>query len=495
MSGVPLRRKLAAILSADVVGYSAMMAQDEESTLSRLAQCREVIDGLVLAYHGRIVGTAGDSVLAEFPSAVDAVRAATEIQDALKTRNNAQPPNRQMLFRIGINVGDVIVQGDDLLGDGVNVAARIQSLAEPGGISVSATVYDQVQNKLTVSFGYDGEYQLKNIPRPVHVFRLESQEEVEAATAKALRRANDIQEEAEKAAVPDYRQKASPKPPAPPKPPREWPKIDLAAKMAAIKAPLLAAGSVLTTSFQRLGQTVQSMPTRTRAMAGGGVAVVVLAIGVIAFVGHGATDQEQALWEQLGNTGRIEDLTAFLATFADGHYATEAREKLEQMQKAEAEKQAEPLKTVEVEKQNAQPVPKPRERKRAEKVEVAPTPVEAPAPAPVVEVAPADPKLRFDGHWRMVSECQALPGDKGFTDEREIAIQGGKFSSVMTKPDNKTSFEGSVTPEGTISARGHSQERSGLLPLQLRGKAEGDKKFSGEFWWDKRLCYTTLTKG
>lgn len=172
MNDTPLTRKLAAIFSADVVGYSALMAADEEGTLSRLAQCRKIMDALIAQHGGRIVNTAGDSVLAEFAAAIEAVRAALEIQEALKAGNAAQPPIRQMRFRIGINLGDVIVMGDNLMGDGINVAARLQSLAAPGGICIAGSVYDQIQSKLSIPFAYGGQQSLKNIPHPVHVFQL-----------------------------------------------------------------------------------------------------------------------------------------------------------------------------------------------------------------------------------------------------------------------------------------------------------------------------------
>src|SRR5262245_52340980 len=144
MSVSPLKRKLAAILAADAVGYSRLMSTNEEKTLKVLATHRAVIDGIIEFHEGRIVNTAGDSVLAEFASPVEAVRCAVEIQDALKTRNESLPEDQRMLFRVGVNLGDVMIKGEDLLGDGVNVAARLESIAEPGGICVSSSVYDQI---------------------------------------------------------------------------------------------------------------------------------------------------------------------------------------------------------------------------------------------------------------------------------------------------------------------------------------------------------------
>jgi len=165
-----MKRKIAAILAADIAGYSRLVAEDEEETLRRLASYRAVIDDFIAKASGRIFNTAGDAVLAEFPSAVEAVRCAIDIQESLRTRNLAYPPSRQMNFRIGITIGDVVERDGDLLGDGVNIAARLEGLAQVGGICVSRTVYEQVANKLSVQFADIGEQQVKNIPTPVHAF-------------------------------------------------------------------------------------------------------------------------------------------------------------------------------------------------------------------------------------------------------------------------------------------------------------------------------------
>lgn len=167
-----VKRRLTCILAADAVGYSKHMSQDEEGTIRVLSAHRAVIDGIIAFHQGRIVSTAGDSVLAEFSSAVEAVRCAVEVQDALKTRNDALPDHRKMLFRVGVNLGDVVIKGDDLLGDGVNVAARLETMAEPGGICIASSVYDQITGKLDLGFQDIGEQQLKNITRPVRVYRV-----------------------------------------------------------------------------------------------------------------------------------------------------------------------------------------------------------------------------------------------------------------------------------------------------------------------------------
>jgi adenylate cyclase len=169
---VGMIRKLAAIFSTDVAGYSRLMGDDEEATIRTLTAYREVISSLIQHYRGRVVDSPGDNLLAEFASVVDAVRCSVEIQEQLKTQNAELPEHRQMHFRIGINLGDVIVEGERLYGDGVNIAARLESLAIPGGICISGTVYDQVENKLALSYESIGEQTVKNIAKPVRVYRI-----------------------------------------------------------------------------------------------------------------------------------------------------------------------------------------------------------------------------------------------------------------------------------------------------------------------------------
>jgi len=165
-------RKLAAILHADVVGYSRLMGEDEDGTLRTLSSYREVINSLVMMHHGRVVGTAGDSVLAEFVSTFEAVECAIEIQGSLSARNAGLPDDRKMLFRIGVNMGEVIVKGSDIFGEGVNIAARLESLAEPGGICISGGVHEQLKNKLSLAYEFLGDKEVKNIAEPVAVFRV-----------------------------------------------------------------------------------------------------------------------------------------------------------------------------------------------------------------------------------------------------------------------------------------------------------------------------------
>jgi adenylate cyclase len=166
-------RRLAAILAADVAGYSRLMGADEEGTLNRLkAHRRELIDPKIAEHHGRIVKTTGDGMLVEFSSVVAAVRCAVEIQRAMIDRDATTPEDKRITFRIGINLGDVIADGGDIYGDGVNIAARLEALAEPGGICISHAVRDQILDKLPYTFDDLGEQTLRNIARPVRVHTL-----------------------------------------------------------------------------------------------------------------------------------------------------------------------------------------------------------------------------------------------------------------------------------------------------------------------------------
>jgi TolB-like protein/class 3 adenylate cyclase len=167
-----MERKLAAILCADVYGYSRLMEEDEEATLSTLTCHRKIIDSLIEQHRGHFVNAAGDSVLAEFASVVEAVSCAVDIQRQLRTENAELPPARRMEFRMGVNLGDVMVEGEQIYGDGVNVAARLENLAEPGGICVSGVVQDQLGSRLALNYADLGVQQVKNIAKPVQVLRV-----------------------------------------------------------------------------------------------------------------------------------------------------------------------------------------------------------------------------------------------------------------------------------------------------------------------------------
>jgi adenylate cyclase len=168
-----VERKLAAIFAADIAGYSRLMGLDEAGTLARLKARREIMDGLIASHRGRVFNTAGDSVVADFVSAVDAVQCAVAVQEGLAKENAGMAESEAMQFRIGIHVGDVIVEGTNLFGDAVNIAARLEAVAEAGGICVSATVRDQIGSKLPVGFIDLGEQQVKNVAQPIRAYRVQ----------------------------------------------------------------------------------------------------------------------------------------------------------------------------------------------------------------------------------------------------------------------------------------------------------------------------------
>lgn len=168
-----LKRKLTTILCADVKSYSHLMEEDERATFDQFRDYRDEMASLIRRHDGRVVNTWGDAVIAEFASVVEAVQCAVEIQQELSQRNQTLPDTRRMWFRIGINLGDVMIEDDDLYGEGVNIAARLQEVADPGGIAISRTVYDQVRHKMSVDFASVGSLMVKNIDEPVETYRIE----------------------------------------------------------------------------------------------------------------------------------------------------------------------------------------------------------------------------------------------------------------------------------------------------------------------------------
>jgi class 3 adenylate cyclase len=172
MTTEEFRRKLTAILSADVKGYNILMRDDDEATIRTLTTYRKAMTNLIQKYRGRVVDASGDNLLAEFVSVVDAVKCAVEIQREFAERNAELPENRRMQFRIGINLGDVVEEGERIYGDGVNIAARMEGLAEGGGICISGTVYDAIENKIGLEYEYLREQEVKNIPKPIRTYRV-----------------------------------------------------------------------------------------------------------------------------------------------------------------------------------------------------------------------------------------------------------------------------------------------------------------------------------
>jgi len=172
MAAKDFKRKLSAIFSADAVGYSRMMGEDEAATVEAITACREIMGGLIRQHRGRVVDSPGDNLLAEFSSVVDAVQCAVAVQKEFQTRNQGLPENRRMRFRIGINLGDIIEEDGRIYGDGVNIAARLEALADPGGICVSKTAFDHIETKLPLGYEYIGDQTVKNIARPVGAYRV-----------------------------------------------------------------------------------------------------------------------------------------------------------------------------------------------------------------------------------------------------------------------------------------------------------------------------------
>jgi adenylate cyclase len=190
MATARTERRLTAIMAADIVGYSRLIEADEAGTLSAIKELRrEAIDPLLAEHHGRIVKLMGDGAIVEFGSVVDAVASAVAVQRAVTERQAGVPPGQRIVFRIGVNLGDVVIEGDgDLLGDGVNVAARLEQLCEPGGVAVSGTVYDHLQGKIDQPLDFAGEHRLKNIARPVRVYRLRTDRPAAGRRSWAARR-------------------------------------------------------------------------------------------------------------------------------------------------------------------------------------------------------------------------------------------------------------------------------------------------------------------
>jgi adenylate cyclase len=189
MAEEKFKRKLTAILSADVAGYSRLMAEDESATVKTLEAYREVMSTLIMQHRGRVIDSPGDNLLAEFTSVVDAVQCAVAVQKEFQARNAELPENRRMEFRIGVNLGDVIEEGERIYGDGVNIAARLEALADPGGICISKTAFDQIETKLPLGYEYLGEQEVKNIPKPVAAYRVLLEPRVTVAKAREQKKA------------------------------------------------------------------------------------------------------------------------------------------------------------------------------------------------------------------------------------------------------------------------------------------------------------------
>ena len=181
-----MERRLSAILATDVCNFSMMMSKDEDKTIETLRSCHAIIEGAISSHDGHVFNTAGDSIVAEFTSVVDAVNCAVNFQRTLQDRNNAMPETARMQYRVGINLGDIIIEGDNRYGDGINIAARLEALSEPGGICISGSVYGDIKSKLDLEFGALGEQALKNIAQPISVYKVTLDEEMQAPMSVAM---------------------------------------------------------------------------------------------------------------------------------------------------------------------------------------------------------------------------------------------------------------------------------------------------------------------
>jgi class 3 adenylate cyclase len=312
MEAPELERRLAAIVAADVEGYSRLMHEDEEGTVAALSANRAVIDELIAAHRGRIANTAGDSVLAEFSSVLDAVICAIEIQRALACANEADP-GRAMRFRIGINVGDVMVKDGDIFGDGVNVAARLESLAEGGGICVSRGVRDHLRHRSNFVFDDLGEQLVKNIAHPVRAFRLR----LDSIAPGFL----------EEPAVPEL---------------SGLPDVDAAVdretalELAFWESVKDGGPGELSTYLDRFPEGTFAALARTRLAGDDGD-------GHAGTLAPGPDAAELAFWDPLKESQQADELNAYLLRYPDGHFAPLARARLAHIDEAPANVRAVPV--------------------------------------------------------------------------------------------------------------------------------------------------------
>jgi class 3 adenylate cyclase len=308
METPPLERRLVAILAADVEGYSRLMHGDEEATMTMLSARRAVVDELIVRHRGRIANTAGDSVLAEFVSVADAVRCAVEIQDALERGNETEPGARRMRFRIGINVGDVMVKDGDIFGDGVNVAARLEGLVRGGEICISRGVYDHLQHRGGMTFEDLGEQLVKNIAHPIRAFRLRisrNASEQEALTS------NGTAEPPEWASTPEVSSEPSAD-------------SEVALELAFWNSVKDGTPTELATYLERYPDGTFTSLARTRLDAAS-----LSPPNPAATTAEVAPDPlDLAFWESVKDSERREELEAYLEQHPNGHFAGLARARL-----------------------------------------------------------------------------------------------------------------------------------------------------------------------
>ena len=476
MSEQQIKRKLSAILSADVVGYSRLMGEDEEGTMRRLAELRGITDSVIELHDGRVFNTAGDAVLAEFSSPVEAVRAAIEIQNAVQTRNKDIPADKQMLFRIGVNLGDVMIKDGDLLGDGVNVAARLQSIAPSGGICISGSVHDQIEGKLDLSFAPMGEQNLKNISRAVRAFEL----------------------------TPGKPAGARPKPkPVAAKSSRGW------------IAPLVIALLLV---------------------AGGAGAW----FGGLIPGGAQDQERERLAWEAVKDSTNANAVQGFLAEFPNGVHAGVARGKLSALAEVERAANEKSRRESEMARQQAeldrQKAQAELERQRAEaeaarlraeadrarleseaarqkaendaararaeaeasrqRAEAAKRAAEQPRPAPAQQTAAAA-TTSFDGTWVGTMDCPAGgPKLPAYNRPRQYGVVNGQFSLAEGREESPPYYRGTarIMADGSVtgSGTGYGTIRD-TYSVSVRGQVSGGR-LSAQVFLPTRICILSLSR-
>jgi len=461
VSSTPVKRKLSAILAADAVGYSRMMGANEEATLKTLSAHRAVIDGIIEFHDGRIVGTAGDSVLAEFGSPVEAVRCAVEIQDALRTRNDSLPEERRLQFRVGVNLGDVMIKGNDLLGDGVNVAARLEGIAEPGGICISASVYDLIRGKLDLGFHDIGEQSLKNIEHPIRVYRVARDGTVAAGSVRKER-------------------------------PRRGSGRGLAAGLGAV---LLAAAAayVYLEWLPAQRERAEAEVARARAETEAAKRQAAAASATADQAQH-ALDAQRAAAQKARADAEVARARAETeaakrkaeAELAAANRARDAARREAEAAKAAAEKAASEKAAAE----------KAAAEKLAAMAAAKPPPAPAPAPAP-----PAASLHRYDGVWTATIACAAVNQLPARTFELRASVTNDEFAlahGTFGQP-GFLALRGKPDADGrlVLQGRGLSGRRSARPGTPIRARFEGQfeaERYEGSGKWGKRQCVAKLSR-
>ena len=455
MDSLSVKRRLTCILATDAVGYSRLVNADETGALRVLAAHRAVIDGIIAYHDGRIANTAGDSVLAEFGSVVEGVRCAVEIQDALKTRNESLPESQRMHFRIGINLGEVVVKGDDLLGDGVNVAARLQSIAQPGGILVSSSVYDQITGKLDLGFQDMGEQALKNISRPIHVYRL-------TGSAPPVRPAQ--------AAV-STDSSAPARTAAPARRPASWTIGALAAiGVVALVAALAWQAGWLRTGPSEIGGTTKAMAPKPAPGPENNVATAVDAAAL--------RTQAEADAQRVGSEAealRRQAETELARTRAEADAARAARTKADaEAAAARTRKEAEAdAARIRADAQAKAAEPQHDADAKARVVATAPR-ATAPSQDNSARVAAVAHNATFDGVWNVTVSCPAAAdGALGYKLEFVAQVKDGYLRGIhgTEGTPNSLRIEGQIQSDGsaTLDAKGHTGDPKFTVKRMQKG--------------------------